>query len=326
MSAPGATPTSPAQWDAEVLARVAWLQLRARQAVLGVVHGAHRSVQVAPNVEFADYKEYSPGDPLRDVDWKVAARSDRMVVRRHHAESDLPVTVVFDASGDLGTGERGRYSRPALEGTKFGYAVTLAATFAWFLAHQGEPIGLTMVGGEEPGPGGQGVAPRWPYIPPRGGRAHLAQVLSALAAVRPAGQADLASAFEAVGRRLSRRSLVVVVSDLMEEPARWGPALAALARRQTDLRLVHLYDPREWALDYPLATRFVSPEGGEPLPLDPVAARPAMREVVDEYLAEVRSYLGQHQAVHLLTPTDAPLELALARLVRAHRGDAPGRP
>lgn len=318
--------TTAAQWDAEVLARVAWLQLRARQAVLGVVHGAHRSVQVAPNVEFADYKEYSPGDPLRDVDWKVAARSDRLVVRRHHAESDLPVTLVFDASGDLGTGDRGRYGRPALEGSKFGYALTLAATFAWFLAHQGEPVGLVVLGGEEPVAGGGGRAPRWPWIPPRGGKAHLAQILAALAALRPAGRADLAGALEGIGRRLSRRSLVVVVSDLMEEPSAWGPALAALGRRQADLRLVHLYDPREWALDYPVAARFVSPEGGQPLPLDPVAARAAMKEVVDEYLVEVRGYLAQHQAVHLLTPTDAPLELALARLVRAHRGDAPGRP
>lgn len=326
MSAGAATAATAAQWDAEVLARVAWLQLRARQAVLGVVHGAHRSVQVAPNVEFADYKEYSPGDPLRDVDWKVAARSDRLVVRRHHAESDLPVTLVFDASGDLGTGDRGRYGRPSLEGSKFGYALTLAATFAWFLAHQGEPVGLVVLGGEEPAAGGGGRAPRWPWIPPRGGKAHLAQILAALASLRPAGRADLAGALDGIGRRLSRRSLVVVVSDLMEEPAAWGPALAALGRRQADLRLVHLYDPREWALDYPAAARFVSPEGGQPLPLDPVAARGAMKEVVDEYLAEVRGYLGQHQAVHLLTPTDAPLELALARLVRAHRGDAPGRP
>lgn len=313
-------------WDADVLARVAWLQLRARQAVTGLVHGAHRSVQIAPNVEFADYKEYTPGDPMRDVDWKVAARSDRMVVRRHRAESDLPVTIVFDASGDLGTGDRGRYQRPPLEGSKFGYAVTLAATLAWFLVRQGEPVGLAIVGGEEPGPDGRGVPPRWPWIPPRSGKAHLAQIVAALAALRPGGSADLRAAFELVGGRLSRRSMVVVLSDLMEEPSSWGPALAALARRQTDLRIAHLYDAREWAFDYGDAARFVSPEGGDPLPLDPAGVQPVMAEVVAEYLDEVRGWLSQHQAVHLLTPSDTPLELALARLVRAHPGDAPRRP
>ncbi len=315
---------SAAQWDPDVLARVAWLQLRARQAVLGVMHGSHRSLQITSNVEFADYKEYSPGDPLRDVDWKVAARTDRMVVRRHHAESDLAATIIFDASGDLGTGQRGRYQRPPLEGSKFGTAVTLAATLAWFLSDGGEPVGLSVIAGEEPGANGP-HAPRWPWIPPRGGRAHLVQVLSQLAALRPAGEAQLGAAFTDVGLRLRRRSLVIVISDLMEDPASWGPALAALSRRQVDLRVVHVYDPQEWALDYPDAVRFRSPEGGDALPLDPVSVRDAMAEVVDEYLAEVRQWLGQNQALHVLVPTDAPLELALARIVRAQADEATRR-
>jgi len=313
-------------WDPEVLARVAWLQLRARQAVTGVVHGAHRSVQISPNVEFADYKEYSPGDPLRDVDWKVAARTDRLVVRRHHAESDLSATILLDASGDLGTGEQGRYRRPPLEGSKFGYAVTLAATLAWFLSHAGEPVGLSLVAGEEPGAGGAGVPPRWPWIPARGGQAHLAQLIAALAALRPAGTADLGGALDLLGQRLGRRSMVVVISDLMEEPSAWGPALTALARRQADLRVVHLYDPREWSLDYRDPARFASPEGGPALPLDPAGVREAMAGVVQEYLEEVRGWLRRNQAIHLLVPTDAPLELALARIIRAHSGDVAERP
>ncbi len=312
------------QWDPDVLARVAWLQLRARQAVAGVLHGAHKSLQISSNVEFADYKEYTPGDPLRDVDWKVAARSDRMVVRRHHAESDLPATILFDASGDLGTGSRGRYKRPPLQGSKFGTAVTLAATLAWFLSGAGEPLGLSVLAGEEPSEGGA-APPRWPWIPARGGRAHLVQVLSQLAALRPAGRAELGASFSEVGRRLQRRSLVVVISDLMEEPATWGPALAALARRQVDLRVVHLYDRQEWGLDYREAVRFRSPEGGPALPLDPAGARDAMAEVVDGYLAEVRGFLGRNHALHLLVPTDAPLELTLARIIRAQADEASRR-
>jgi len=305
---------------------VAWLPLRARQAVTGLAYGSHRSVQIAPNVEFADYKEYTPGDNLRDVDWKVAARSDRLVVRRHQAESDLPVTIVFDASGDLGTGAGGRYRRPPLDGSKFGYAVTLAATLAWLLVHKGERVGLAIVAGEEPGDDGRGVSPRWPWIPPRSGKAHLAQVVAALASLRPAGTADLSRAFRSVGTRLSRRSMVVVLSDLMEEPDSWGPAVSALARRQTDLRVAQLYDPQEWDFDFAQAARFVSPEGGVALPLDPTRVQPMMKEAVQSYLDEVRAYLSQHQAIHLLVPSDSPLELAIARILRARPGDAAGRP
>ncbi|MCB9777431.1 MAG: DUF58 domain-containing protein [Alphaproteobacteria bacterium] len=316
----GAGPSGTMHWDPDVLTRVAWLQLRARQAVAGLVHGAHRSMAVTSNIEFADYKEYSPGDPLRDLDWKVAGRTDRLVVRRHNAESHLPATLVFDASGDLGTGQDGRYKRPPLDGSKFGYAVTLAGTLAWFLSHGGDPVGLSVIAGEEPGRDGV----RWPFVPPRGGRGHLAQVLAQLAALRPAGSAGLGPAFEAVGGRLQRRSLVIVISDLMEEPASWGPALTALARRNVDLRVVHLYDPREWSLDYGDMVRFLSPEGGAPVPLDPAAVRGEMATVVDEYLAEVRGWLARHRGVHVLVPTDAPLELALGRVLGAvagHVGD-----
>ncbi len=312
------------QWDAEVLARVAWLQLRARQAVTGLIHGAHRSVQIASNVEFAEYKEYSPGDPLRDLDWRVAARSDRLVVRRHRAESDLPVIIVFDASGDMSTGEGG-LGRPPLQGSKFGYSVTLAASLAWFLSHRGEPVGLLIAGGEEPHSGGV-RPPRWPYIPARTGETHLVQLLAALAALRPAGQANLGRAFEETGQRMRRRGVVAVVSDLMEEPTTWGPSLSALARRQADLRVVHLHDEREWAFDFKAPARFWSPEGGEPLPLDPNDVREALPEVLREYLAEVRGWLAGNRAVHVLTPTRLPLELALARVLRGHAGDPPRAP
>ena len=311
MSVDRSAPAESARWDPEVLARVAWLQLRARQAVLGLVHGAHRSIHVSSDVEFADYKEYSPGDPLRDVDWKVAARSDRLVVRRHQAASDLPSVLLFDASGDMGTGARSRYARPPLEGSKFGASVTLAATLAWFLSHAGEPVGLGIIAGEDPSMG-PGAGPRWPWIPPRGGRAHLAQILAQLASLRPAGQARLGTAFQELGQRFQRRSLVVLVSDLMEDPASWGPSLTALGRRQVDLRVVQPYDPQEWALDYRESVRFQSPEGGAALPLDPVGARAMMGEVVGEYLAEVRGWLARNQALHVLTPTDAPLEQALS--------------
>ena len=295
-------------WDPEVLARLGSLHLRARQATAGLSHGPHRSLRVASNVEFADYKEYTPGDPLKDLDWKVAARSDRLVVRRHQAETELRCMILLDASGDLGTGARGRYRRPPLLGSKFGYAVTLAATIAYFLHHHGEPVGLLTLGGE-------GV--RWPYIPPRSSPAHLAQILAALAGLAPAGRASLDRGIRELGSRIQRRSLVILVSDFMEEPASWGPAMLALGRRRADVRAVHLYDRREWALDYADPLRFFSPEGGDALPLDPSGARDAFREVVAEYLLEVRGAMARTRAQHLLVPTDEPLDRALFHVMGA---------
>lgn len=295
-----------APWDPDVLARIGHLHLRARQVVQGARMGGHRSMRVAPDVEFADYKEYAPGDNLRDLDWRVMGRSDRLVVRRHEAETELSCTILLDASGDLATGEpSGR--RPPLDHGKWGSAVVLAASLAWYLQMRREPVGLQIAGGSDV---------RFPWLPPRGGRKQLARLMGSLAEVRPAGRADLGLALEILGRRLPRRSLVVVISDLMEEPDSWGPSLVALAARRADVRVVHLHDRREWLLDYDGAARFRSPEGGAAIPLDPRTVQAAMAAVVADYLGEVKGWLGRVRARHHLVAADAPLDATLARLLQ----------
>ncbi len=295
-------------WDPEVLTRLEHLHLKAREATLGFRQGSHRSLRIATNVEFADYKEYTPGDNLRDLDWKVYARSDRLVVRRQQAETELHAFVVLDASGDLGTGRGGRVKRPPLEGSKFGFGVTVAATLAYFLERRGDPVGLCVWGGE-------GIPFR--LIPPRVGLPHLSQMFATLAAVAPAGRANLGEGIVELGRRIGRRTLVILVSDFMEEPEVWGPSLSALARRRADVRAVHVYDRKEMALDYPDAARFFSPEGGPEVPIDPPALRGAFRAVVDEYLREVRTHMGRHRGHHVLVSTDEALESVIGRVVGA---------
>ena len=295
-------------WDPEVLTRLEHLHLKAREATLGFRQGSHRSLRIATNVEFADYKEYTPGDNLRDLDWKVYVRSDKLVVRRQQAETELRAFIVLDASGDLGTGRGGRVQRPPLEGSKFGFGVTVAATLAYFLERRGDPVGLTVWGGE-------GIPFR--LIPPRVGIPHLSQVFATLAAVAPAGRANIGEGLVELGRRIGRRTLVIVVSDFMEEPDSWGPSLSALARQRADVRAVHLYDRKELALEYPDAVRFFSPEGGPDVPIDPPALRTAFGEVVDEYLREVRTHMGRHRGHHVLVSTDEALEGVIGRVVGA---------
>ena len=296
-------------WDAEVLTRISWLQLRARELVAGLRQGGHASVRVTSNVEFADYKDYSPGDSLRDLDWRVLARSDRTVVRRHRAETDLRCTIVLDASGDMDTGDKGvwpRNARPPLRGTKWGYAAVMAATLAWWLHRQGEPVGLALVGGE-------GV--RHPWLPPRKSSNHMARLMGEIANCRPAGRADLGDAFSRIGGSLPRRSLVFVLSDLMEEPSSWTPTLGALVSRRTDVRVAHVHDPAEWSLDYSDASRFVSPEGGEAISLEPSDVRRHYTSVVDIYRKEVMDALGGLGIRHHLISTRDDLGSNIARVL-----------
>ncbi|MDP2308863.1 MAG: DUF58 domain-containing protein [Pseudomonadota bacterium] len=282
-------------WDPRVLERVRHLHLHARQAVAGLWHGTQRSIHTGHDVEFADYKPYDFGDSLRDVDWRVLARTDRLVVRRYRAETELPVMIVLDASGDLG-------STPA----KLDMALRTAATMAYLLHLDGEPVGLAIGAGE-------GVPIR--RLPPRRGRRHLAQLFLLLASVRPAGRAGLDSLFREVGAHLGARSLVVVVSDFMEEPSTWIGSLAALTRNRVDLRAFHVWDPAELELRYDAPLKLRSPETNEELPVDPAAARALFGEVVREFFTEVRTAVQARRGRHYDVPVGADLAAVLARFL-----------
>ena len=298
-------------WDSEVLARIGFLHLRARQLVHGYLHGTHASTRVTSSVEFADYKEYTPGDPLRDLDWRVQARTDRLVVRRHQAERELALTLLVDASGSAGVGSGGRYpARPPLQGTKWGYAAVVAATLALWMFRRGEPVGLGLFGGANV---------RWPWLPPRGGAHHLTRLMGALAEARPDGPADLAGGIARVGALLPRRSLVVLISELDEEPAAWGPMLSALVARKVDLRVLQLGDSRELGLDYDEALRFRSPEGGEPVVLDPREVSAEFAAVRDAWMKEVLGWVGAWKGHHVMGYTDRPMDQALAALIAGTR-------
>lgn len=313
---PAPLPTAggaPRAWDPDVLARVRHLHLRARHLTQAWLHGEHRSRRVGQAVEFADYQEYLPGMDLRRLDWRVAARSDRLVVKRFETETELPCTVVLDLSGDLGTGTRGRPGGlPDLERSKAGYAVTLAATLVYFLHLQGEPVGLELLAGQTPAGAG---------APPRGSRNHLQRLFLMLASARPGGVGGLDRALARVGARVRRRSFVGVITDGMEEPAGWLPSLQAFSKRGADLRLFHVFDRREWRLGFDRPALFFSPEGGDPLAVDPTGAAKAFREVVDEYVAEVRGGVVAAGGRWIPVPTDLPME----QVVRAAVLDLPLR-
>ena len=261
-------------------------------------------------MEFADYQEYLPGMDLRGLDWRVYGRTDRYVVKRFETETELPCTVVLDLSGDMATGESGRARLPDLSHGKDSYAIVLAATLLYFLHRHGEPVGLEIVAGE---------GPTHRSLPPRAGRNHLQLLFLQLARARAHGVADLLPALSRVGSRTRRRSFVAVITDGMEEPSRWLPALGAFARRGADLRLFHLYDRREWSMRFNTPALFYSPEGGEALAVDPHGAASAFAEVASEYVDEVRSGVVRFGGRYLPVPTDLPMD----QVIRAAILDRP---
>ena len=289
-------------WDAAVLARVRHLHLRARTLTDSLLMGEHRSTRVGQAVEFADYQEYQAGMDLRFLDWRVWGRSDKYVVKRFETETQLPCTIVIDLSGDLGTGSSATGGYPELEGSKAGYAITLAATLLYFLYRHGEPVGLEIVAGD--------VAEHRSF-PPKSSRNDLQRLFLALASAKPGGEADLFASLSRVGSRVRRRSLVAVLSDGMEEPSNWMPALAALTKRKTDTRFFHLFDSAEYELAFRRPALFFSPEGGDAIAVDPGAAKRAFAEVVEEYVSEVKEGVVSWGGRYVGVPTDRPMDQVL---------------
>ena len=152
-------------------------------------------------------------------------------------------------------------------------------------------------------------------LPARGGRNHLQQLFAILANARTGGVATLRPALGRVGARTPRRSWVGVITDGMEEPEVWLPALGAFARRGTDLRFFHLFDRQEWDLDYTQPALFFSPEGGEALPVDPKGARETFHAVVEEFVDEVRSGVTSWGGVYLPVGSDQAMDQVIARAV-----------
>jgi uncharacterized protein (DUF58 family) len=281
-------------WDPEVLEKIESLRIESARVVDGVMSGGHLSRNLGVDVEFADYKEYSAGDSLRHLDWRVYGRTDRYVVRRYQLESELPTVLVLDASGDMGTAN------------KFDHAVRLIACLAMYMHRQNEPVGLVVVGGETSGER---------TLPPRTGRAHLAQIFAELAAVSPSGVADLSSGICAVADAIRQRSVLVFASDFMEQVDHWSRALIGLRELRHHVVGLHIMDPVELALDFDTPARFFSPEHGELVAVDPISAKVAFLGEVELWQTAVeQAFLGSG-AAYEATWTTTDLAETLVQII-----------
>lgn len=246
----------------EVLSRLGRVGIAARHAVESVLAGQHRSIHRGLSVEFAGHRPYQPGDDLRHLDWRVYARTDRFDVRLYEEETRLRATLVVDCSGSMAYGG-------GAERAKWHYARNLAAALALLMVRQGDAVGLATCD----------TAVR-EHIPPRAAMGHLIHLLERLAATETGGETSLAQVLDDLAERLSRRGLVILVTDGFEDPERLGTALRHLRHRRQDLRLFQVVDPHEESFPFRGMARFLGLEGEAPLLVDGDRFRHRYREAL----------------------------------------------
>jgi uncharacterized protein (DUF58 family) len=306
---PDDTPREPsALIDPTTLMRIKGLPVRARVAVEGFIKGIHRSPYHGFSVEFSEYREYSPGDDPRYLDWRLFARSDRYYVKRFEDETNLRCLLVVDASRSMGYGS-GSY-------TKFEYARTAAATIAYYLTTQRDAVGLVTFEDKVT-----------EYLPPRHRPGHLRRLMGLLGR-EPQGRAtDLAGPLEQVAATARKRGLIVVVSDLLAPAELLRTRLGYLRSRGHDVIVLRVLDPAEVGFGFGSPAMFVDAESGRALYVDPDTARAAYLRRFGEHAAVVERSCADLGIEHRLITTDRPLEMVLFDLLkmRAKRGRQPGR-
>jgi uncharacterized protein (DUF58 family) len=292
--------------DPEVIARLATLKLRVRAIVEGVLTGLHKSPHHGQSVEFAEHKEYAPGDDVRRIDWKAYGKFDKYYVKQFEQETNLRAWLVVDASGSMG------YRGDPRRMTKLEYASALAASLAYLLVRQGDAAGLVAVN--------DGVLRS---IAPRAAASHLPALVDALEALPAAGETRLAAAAEHVLEQAPRRSTVVVFSDLFDRDEQVLKHLALLRRRRHEVTLFHVLDPAEVDFPFEDPTLFVSMEDARQVEAHGRHVRRGYLAIFGRWLADVRRAAGEADVEHVLCRTDDPLDGVLLPFLHRRERHAP---
>jgi uncharacterized protein (DUF58 family) len=307
---PSASPNrqsgGPGLIDPAALVRIKSLQLRARVVVEGFDKGLHRSPYHGFSVEFSEYREYTPGDDPRYLDWRLFARSDRYYIKKFEDETNLRCHLVVDGSRSMG------YGSGAI--TKWDYARTAAATIAYFLSRQRDAVGLVTFADRVT-----------EYIPSRARPGHLAHLMAALHR-EPGGSAtDLVGPLDEVGAVTRRRGLFVLFSDLLVPAPAVRTSIGNLRAAGHDVVVFRVLDPQEVHFRFDTPGQFRDAETGREVFVDPRTAADEYRARFGAHAAEVRKEcIGAGADFEQIT-TDRPLELVLFDLLRARarRGRAP---
>jgi uncharacterized protein (DUF58 family) len=274
------------------------LEFRARVVVEGFWSGLHRSPYHGFSVEFTEYRQYSPGDDPRYLDWRVFARSDRYFLKRFEDETNLRGHLVVDQSRSM--------TFRSLSYSKAEYAATLAATLAYFLHLQGDAVGLLTFDDQVRG-----------YLPARHRLGHLRRLLLTLE--EPAGgrSTDLIAPLQRVVDIVRRRGLVLLLSDFLTPLDRLERALLQLGACGHDVALFQLLDPAELTFDFPEPAMFEDVESGRTLLVDPGAVRGDYRKKLEAHCAALRETCQRLGHDYVRLTTDQPLEFALFDFLRA---------
>jgi uncharacterized protein (DUF58 family) len=278
--------------DPAVVARLGTLELKARTIVEGFLSGLHRSPFKGFSVEFAEYRQYIPGDDLSSIDWKVYARSDRHYIKKFEEETNLDCHLLLDISASMAYGSGGM--------TKHEYSLCLAAALGYLMNRQRDRVGLTSFD--------ERIVDMLPASARPG---HLRALLLTLDRLRLGRETNVSKPLHQLADALSKRGLVVLISDLLDEPERVIRGLKHFRFRGTDVIVFHVLHPDEVTFPFERPTRFEDLETSEEVLAVPAVVKAHYLDAIGTLIQQYKRELGACGIDYQLLTTDQPLELAL---------------
>jgi uncharacterized protein (DUF58 family) len=293
--------------DPETLSRLAGLDLKARLMVEGFVTGLHRSPYSGFSVEFAEHREYAPGDDVRYVDWKVFGKSDRFYLKRFEEETNFACHILLDASESM------RYRSEQAAMSKLEYARLVAAALAHLVIRQQDAVGLATFN--------TGVTR---LLRASSHPSHLKQLIHVLEQTQAQGETALGPIFHDLAERIRKRGVVIVLSDLFDDVPALVSGLKHFRHRRHDVSVMQVIDPAEQDFPFDAPTRFHGLEGLADQSAEPRSLRRAYCAEFEAFLKQVRRACADLEMDHVLLRTDRPLDVPL-RSYLSHRMQRAGR-
>jgi len=276
--------------DPKVLARIGNLELVARSVVEGFINGIHRSPYFGASVDFAEHRGYVPGDDIRRVDWRLYARTDRFYIKEYEADSNSNFSVLLDVSKSMGYGSSSM--------TKLDYARMLAGCLTYLVHRQRDRVGFVAFDDDIV-----------EHVPPSA--KHMETVLHVLDRVKPTKPGSLRAPLHKMAEHFGRRGLLVLISDLYEDPDAVLEAVGPLRFRGNDLIVFHLLDPAELDFTFDTPSAFEDLESGVQIPVVPDKLAEQYRSLVRAHIDGLQERFSGSRIDYSLVNTSSPLDHAL---------------
>ncbi len=293
----------------EALAKLGRCELLARGVVEGFISGKHKSPFKGFSVEFSEHREYAPGDDLRNLDWRVLARKDRYYIKQYIEETNMRATLLLDASGSMAYAGDVAALRNGNPCTKLAYAQHIAAMLAYLLIGQQDAAGLVTFDTKLRS-----------YLPARARPSQVRGILEALERTEAGGETGLADIFHDIAERIPRRGLVVILSDLYDDPDALIKALHHFRFRRHEVLLFHVVAEEELTFPFDSFTKFRDLEQMENrLPIDPRTIRATYLERMSRFLSDIEAACGRMKVDYVRMNTRVPYDEALSAYLMKRR-------